>query len=36
MNMDFNTKPIYGDDDDDDDDDDDKYIKLKIKHIKAI
>ena len=32
--MDFNTKPIYGDDDDDDDDD--KYIKLKIKHIKAI
>ena len=34
MNMDFNTKPIYGDDDDDDDDD--KYIKLKIKHIKAI
>ena len=31
MNVDFNTKPAYGNDDDDDDDDDDKYIKAKIK-----
>ena len=30
MNVDFNTKPAYGNDDDDDDDDD-KYIKTKIK-----
>ena len=28
MNIDFNTKPTYGDDD--------KYIKTKIKHTKTI
>ena len=31
MSIDFDCKPVYGDDDDDDDDDDDKYIKTKIK-----
>ena len=30
MSIDFDCKPVYGDDDDDDDDDD-KYIKTKIK-----
>ena len=29
MSIDFDCKPVYGDDDDDDDDD--KYIKTKIK-----
>ena len=31
MKIDFNSRPIYGDDDDDDDDDDDKCIKTRIR-----
>ena len=39
MRIDFESKPVYGDDDyddgddDDDDDDDDKYIKTKMKKL---